>query len=544
MPSVDFRPAASARFVISDNAASRRRVRAWLSIPAAAALCIALTGCINAPTQRTAVDPVGLFPMAAYDQTVDHWIDPGSASYDQPFLSPAEQRAHFEALYARYFGVGESDPSPWNPSFVQARVYRQNGGDIAALQRRRISAYDNQDKTGRHIGYGQNFLPHTSAWIAAIANNMNVAQFEHDALYRPADRAIASDNLLVRELPTQDPSFYDRRLAGEGYPFDNLQISAVRPGTPLYVLGSSADGGWRYVQTPDVQGWVRSTGVGLVDDAFVATWRAAARQALGAVTVASAPVRDDQGAFRFDAPAGTLLPVLATASASASAPVAMSALVPTLAATSGTSTRTVLVPASNANGRAEIRTAQLDREQIARVPLSATPRHLAMLIKTLIGRPYGWGNTGFYNDCSSELQSIFAAFGVWLPRHSSTQMSAGRMVDLSSDTPAQRLDYLVSHGQPYRTLIYIGGHVMLYLGNTTRGGHAVPVVYQDIWGLRPADDSRRAVIGGSVIMPLLKDIPEDPGLSSLAATPIFQITIIGGADEGTPPQPDDDNPAS
>jgi len=123
-------------------------------------------------------------------------------------------------------------------------------------------------------------------------------------------------------------------------------------------------------------------------------------------------------------------------------------------------------------------------------------------------------------------------------------MSAGRMVDLSSDTPAQRLDYLVSHGQPYRTLIYIGGHVMLYLGNTTRGGHAVPVVYQDIWGLRPADDSRRAVIGGSVIMPLLKDIPEDPALSSLAATPIFQITIIGGADEGTPTQPDDDNPAS
>jgi hypothetical protein len=542
MPSVDFCPAASPRSVTSDKAALRRRVSAWLSIPAAA-LCIALTGCISsAPTQRTAVDPVGLFPMAAYDQTVDRWIDPRSASYDQPFLSPAEQHAHFEALYARYFGVGESDPSPWNPSFVRAHVYRQNGGDIAALQRRRIAAYDNNDKTGRHIGYGQNFLPHTSAWIAAIATNMNVAQFEHDALYRPANRAIATDNLLVRELPTLDPSYYDRRLAGEGYPFDNLQISAVRPGTPLYVLGSSADGGWRYVQTPDVQGWVRSMGVGLVDDAFVATWRAAARQTLGAVTVASAPVRDSQGAFRFDAPAGTLLPVLTrvAASESASAPVPMPVLVPTL----DTSTRSVLVPASKADGRAEIRTAQLGREQIARVPLSATPRHLAMLIKTLIGRPYGWGNTGFYNDCSSELQSIFATFGVWLPRHSSTQMSAGRMVDLSPDTPAQRLNYLASHGQRYRTLIYIGGHVMLYLGNTTRDGHAVPVVYQDIWGLRPADDSRRAVIGGSVIMPLLKDIPEDPALSSLAATPIFQITIIGGADEGTPTQPDDDNPAS
>lgn len=171
-----------------------------------------------------------------------------------------------------------------------------------------------------------------------------------------------------------------------------------------------------------------------------------------------------------------------------------------------------------------------------------------MLMKTLIGRPYGWGNSGFYNDCSSELQSIFATFGVWLPRHSSTQMSAGRMIDLSASTPAQRLDYLALHGEPLRTLIYIGGHVMLYIGNTTRNGIAVPVVYQDVWGLRPADNSRRAVIGGSVILPLLEHIPEDATLQSLAATPTFQITILGApggatATPSAPATPDDDNPA-
>ncbi len=33
-----------------------------------------------------------------------------------------------------------------------------------------------------------------------------------------------------------DPSFFSPKLAGEGYPFDNLQVSAIRPGTPLYVL--------------------------------------------------------------------------------------------------------------------------------------------------------------------------------------------------------------------------------------------------------------------------------------------------------------------
>jgi hypothetical protein len=90
--------------------------------------------------------------------------------------------------------------------------------------------------------------------------------------------------------------------------------------------------------------------------------------------------------------------------------------------------------------------------------------------------------------------------------------------------------------------------VMLYIGNTTRNGIAVPVVYQDVWGLRPADNSRRAVIGGSVILPLLEHIPEDATLQSLAATPTFQITILGApggttATPSAPATPDDDNPA-
>jgi hypothetical protein len=94
-----------------------------------------------------------------------------------------------------------------------------------------------------------------------------------------------------------------------------------------------------------------------------------------------------------------------------------------------------------------------------------------------------------------------------------------------------------------RTLIYIGGHVMLYLGNTTRDGRTVPLVYQDIWGLRPADNSRRAVIGGSVIFPLLLTIPEDPDLESLAATRTFQVTVLG-MPSGVAPPASEENPAS
>ncbi|MGV2290551.1 SH3 domain-containing protein [Trinickia sp. YCB016] len=517
----------------SSSPAARARSLAgtWLRLRIPAAIvCAALAACsATAPVTSgpvAEIDRAGLFPMAAYDQDVDHWINPASADYDKPFLSASDQQAHFQALYAREFGADANSPSPWNPVFVDQRVYRGRGGDIADLQNHRIARYDNTGKTERQIGYGQNFRPYTKTWIDAIAQNMDVGQFERNASYTPARRAIATGNLLVRELPTMDPFYYSRHFAGEGYPFDNLQISAIRPGTPLYVLGRSVDGGWDYVQTPDVQGWVRSDNVSLADKTFIDRWRRTALGGLGAVIAASAPVIDGGGTFRFDAPAGTLLPLASLQ----------------LGAAPGK--RVVLVPARDLDGRAVIQTAQLSDAQIAPMPYAATPRHLATLIKALIGRPYGWGNTGLYNDCSSELQSIFAAFGVWLPRHSSTQMSAGQMADLSASTPAQRLDYLVKNGQPMRTLIYIGGHVMLYLGNTTRGTQTVPVVYQDVWGLRPADNSRRAVIGGSVIFPLLEQMPEDPALQSLAGTSIFQVSVLGTPQTGTPPEPDEDNPAS
>lgn len=491
-----------------------------------AALCLTLAACATNPSAppgaHAYADPIWPFPMAGYDQDVDHWIDPARPDYDTPFLSADEQRAHFDALFARYFGKGPHNPSPWNPAFIGERVYGQGGSDIVDLQLRRIAGYDNAGKAPNAIGYAQNYRPHTAQWIDAIEHNMNVQQFAQAPRYAPSARAIATGNLLVRELPTMDPSFYSPRLAGEGYPFDNLQVSAIRPGTPLYVLGRSGDNAWRYVQTPDVQGWVQADDVGAVDDAFVEAWTHRAHDAWGAVIAASAPVRDDKGTFRFDAPAGTLLPL---------APHAQAGL------------RTALVPARDIDGRAVIRTAQLADTQIALMPFAATPHHLAILMKALIGRPYGWGNAGFYNDCSSELQSIFAAFGVWLPRHSSTQMGAGRMTDLSGAAPAERLDYLARNGKPMRTIVYIGGHVMLYLGNTMRDGRTVPLVYQDIWGLRPADDSRRAVIGGAVIFPLLLRIPEDSALESLAATPIFQISVLG-MPSGTSPPPDEENPAS
>lgn len=70
-----------------------------------------------------------------------------------------------------------------------------------------------------------------------------------------------------------------------------------------------------------------------------------------------------------------------------------------------------------------------------------------------VGNPYVWGGTSLTSgaDCSGFVQSVYAAFGVSLPRTSYAQMNAGYEVSYSSAQPGD--------------LICYGGHVAIYIGN-------------------------------------------------------------------------------
>jgi cell wall-associated NlpC family hydrolase len=217
---------------------------------------------------------------------------------------------------------------------------------------------------------------------------------------------------------------------------------------------------------------------------------------------------DSDGTSRFVARIGTVLPIEGQTPAG----------------------RVVLVPTRGTNGNATIHRAAVDSARIESMPLAATPRNFAVLLKGMVGQPYGWGNSYFYNDCSAELRSLLMPFGIWLPRHSSAQAAMGNRVNLSALNTDERLSYLVKHGHPLLTLIHINGHVMLYIGNVSFDGKVVPMIYQNIWGLRPADNSRRSIIGQSVFLPLLTDYPEDRSLQSLASKTLFELTFLDDAD--------------
>ena len=176
-----------------------------------------------------------------------------SPDYDKRLISEELQKARLQEYYEHVFSSEGDNHSPWNPNYIN-RVLHDSSG-LQALEKNVIASFNNQGKAADAINYGENFRPHTGQWIRDIQENMNLDQFA-SINYDANNRAIATANLLVRLLPTLDPAFYHFTLPGQGYPFDNLQQSAIWAGTPVYIIAETKNRAWVYVLSPSFLGWV------------------------------------------------------------------------------------------------------------------------------------------------------------------------------------------------------------------------------------------------------------------------------------------------
>lgn len=450
------------------------------------------------PISYAGQELVNVFPLNNYDQTLSTWIKSSDPDYDKSLLSADMQQKRLDMFYDHYFG----SLSPWNADYINQILRQSPPNDLKTIEQSLITHFSNEGKSDNQIGYGENFRPYAKDWIEVITNNINISQFD-GLTYQISNRGIVIDNLHARALPTDDVHFYNYKLAGEGYPFDNLQISALWTGTPVYIAGETRDHAWMLVITPDYIGWAKSSGIARTDNVFVTKWVKAAKSKLAAITHTQTGLVDEKGKFLLLAYVGSVFP--------------------------GSSDSTLMVPVADAERNAVIKHAVISSENAAFMPIAATPHNFSNIMGTMIARPYGWGSMYFYNDCSAELKSLLTPFGMWLPRHSSDQVTVGKMTDMTSASQDKRLSYLMENGQPFSTIVYIGGHVVMYIGNypnPNKSDSLMAMTYQNIWGLSPNPAVRRAVIGKSVLFPMLLQYPEDTSLASLAGKKYFQVSDL------------------
>lgn len=456
---------------------------------------------------------ISQFPIENYDQTISHWINPADKDYDLSLLTPAQQKMRKDELFVKYFGAR----SPWSSEYINQIFSKPLGEDLQTAENAKLDSLSNNNKTDENIQYGSNFIPHPPEWLQQIQYNMNLQQFtgkQFEAQYR----GITVNNMQGRVLPTNEVSFNSHKIAGQGYPFDNLQAAMIWTGTPVYILGKTRDHSWSLVQTPNFIAWIESNGIAKADDQFVRAWVQQAEKNIAAITQTKLSIIDlESDTYRFTAYIGMLFP-----------------------ATSNTAGIRIAIPVADSNRSANIHYAQLSHQQAALIPFLPTPHHFADLMQQLINRPYGWGGMYAFSDCSAELKNLFIPFGILLPAHSSSQVDPEsfivKQVDLSQADINERLSWLAEHGHKFMTIVYIGGHVFLYLGNYTSPANpkeTIILTYQEMWGLKPAkaimNSDSRFIIGKSVLFPLLKSYPEKANLVSQANKAYFQLGYLDPA---------------
>ena len=283
----------------------------------------------------------------------------------------------------------------------------------------------------------------------------------------------------LRLFPTRRPLFYDPSRPGEGYPFDYNQNSAIKAMTPVIVSHLSRDGGWAFVQSPFALGWVP-----IRDIAFVGTETKERLMAAPHVVLLReyAPLYDARQSFLFNAKMATLFPETGREP----------------------SFFHVLVP-KGCDGNLRLETSLLPDAWSESMPLPMNAQNIRRVAEELLGEPYGWGGMAEDRDCSAMTRDFFAPFAIWLPRNSKAQAQVGRVIDLHGLPADEKERALIENGVPFRTLLYLPGHIMLYIGHKEGRAYAL----HNIWGIRTKNGGR-ILIGRAVVTDLWvgRNIPE------------------------------------
>ncbi|MBN9226396.1 MULTISPECIES: SH3 domain-containing C40 family peptidase [Legionella] len=443
--------------------------------------------------------PIYDFSIKPYSQNINDYFPSDSDDYELPLLKPEYQAAQLLQFYNHYYADSPEGLSPWSERMVVATL-----PTVKKIELEILKEYDNQNKANEERHYAENFKEHDALWLNRIQRNMDLPAIETLA-FNEKNKAIAVNNTFARALPEHAPDFYHFTIPGQGFPFDNLQESVIWAGTPLYVFTMSQDKSWSLVLTPDAYfAWVKSSDIAYASTQFIEQWKNAAKKGLVAITETETSVMNQHHHFELTGYIGAVFPFVGRDDNDIS----------------------ILIPVKNEHHQAVTQIGVVSSHSASVMPLEASKKNMAKILKQLQNRPYGWGGAFFFNDCSQELKSLFTPFGIWLPRNSAQQAKISSGVDLTKNTVDERIRTLKTQGHPLMTLIYIGGHVMLYLGNRSINHEEAAMTYQNIWGLSPASRDKRYVIGQALFFPLLKYYPENPDISSLANKSYFKMIYL------------------
>lgn len=324
--------------------------------------------------------------------------------------------------------------------------------------------------------YLENHRKASLEWFNKQATNSNFD--EYNTMLK---KAITLKNTNVRVLPTSSPMFYDPTKPGEGFPFDYNQNSLLKINTPIIVSHFSKDRAWVYIQSSIVGGWVSIKDIAFVDTEFIKEFKTNSYY----IAVKEKFALYDN-IFREYIKLSTIFPKR---------------------------DGKYIIAKSDYNQNAIISYIDIKDNEVEAMPIKYNVENRIKIAKQLLHEPYGWGGLLNNRDCSSFTQDFFAPFGKYLSRNSKAQTKNGSYHDLSNMTNSEKKIYIMQNAIPFSTLVYLKGHIMLYVGIKENE----PLVMHNMWSVRLKDKNGRKyrhIIGKASITTLepgkeIKDFDEE-----------------------------------
>lgn len=435
---------------------------------------------------------------------------PSNLPLDKPLLSPAQATAAHNTFLQRYY-------YPWSaanqPTQICLTADGNNCKPVLGLETQIIATFKKEP------GLNNNYQANSPAWINAIAANMQLNTFPNvNCKNSDMCHGIAVNNTYIRAIPTMDPSYSDITQPGQAYPFDNIQASALWLGTPVMVLQQSKDHKWLLIKVAGDFGWVEAKNIAFTSTDFMKQWQShtlVTPIALKATLDPNLTITQPKTLYL-----GSFFPYISKF----------------------TYDYLIQLPIANQKQQAETVEYYVSNNFVTKWPLATTPQNFNRLINQFLGMPYGWGDIEFHSDCSSTMQRLFGAFGIWLPRNAKPQLDFGGYIHplpLSSYASAAARQASLVHGdvplKPYLTLIGFGnenngiGHVALYLGKYPKNNPQDLIIFQSVWGAEIKQGNvpvGRAIIGKAAITTMSFANHLDLGNTGYTISGLWQIPGI------------------
>lgn len=251
---------------------------------------------------------------------------------------------------------------------------------------------------------------------------------------------------------------------------DRFQETGVFPGQRLAILHESADGEWWFAVNYHYAAWLPKRAVAIGERAQINQWFNRSPR----LTVTGAQVRtnfnpDDQRTSQVVLDMGVSLPVLSAAEVGHR-----------INGQNPHASHIVSLPVRTESGALEFEPTLIGRAQdVTLGHLEYRPSLVLQQAFKFLGERYGWGHDYNGRDCTGFVGEVYKSFGILMPRNSGQQGNSefAPTKRFAADDHVARREALaeLSVGD----LIYIPGHVMMYLGDV----EGEPYVIHDVTGL-------------------------------------------------------------